>query len=146
MLLMQVKSLSASVKAEVAALLNALQDEVVGYLDPVFLNKSYQSRWLIDELNKHDILLFKHGNKVTGILIYKSYYAPGKYKEVSIDFVYTDKDFRGLGIQRQLFKQLMQKYPKDEWLHTLSVDVKNTSAIKFYESLGFKGNTMHMSC
>lgn len=86
-----------------------------------------------DNFNEHTrCLLYFINNTIVGFITFKI-----MYEKCEIEDIYIKEEYRRQGIGKKLIEEVEKRANKCENI-TLEVNENNISAIKFYESLGFK--------
>jgi len=77
-------------------------------------------------------ILYLSNNILSGFITFKI-----MYEKCEIDDIYIKEEYRRQGIGKKLIEEVEKRADKCENI-TLEVNENNISAIKFYESLGYK--------
>ena len=100
----------------------------------LLIKEDFSTVYKIDEDIKHDyvhIYVYEEDNKVLGF-IQTEYH----YEITDIINIAVDANYQGKGIGKRLIQYVLDNCNSDKLM--LEVKANNTSAIKLYESMGFK--------
>lgn len=89
------------------------------------------------EVPEFEVFVAQHNEQIVGIAVYYRRYSTWKGRSLHLEDLIVSKDFRGLGIGRALYRQVI-KTAYDNGMNRLEWEVLdwNKNAIEFYQSSG----------
>jgi L-amino acid N-acyltransferase YncA len=87
----------------------------------------------------HPLLVYEENDKVIGFATFGTFRAYPAFKYTIEHSVYVHKDYRGLGIGKNLLKELIDIASVDEYATMVAcIDSLNENSIKIHKKFGFK--------